>query len=87
MDELKLILNTKNVRKVACAVGFGLTIGKFAGDVAKAAIDGFVVGFFKHLAKKGNKFAQECCDKADIKYNETKKTDEDEPKMKMGVNC
>lgn len=87
MDELKLILNTKNVRKAACAVGFGLTIGKFVGDVVNAGIPSLVTGFVKYQAKKGNKFAQECCDEADIKYNETKKTDEDEPKMKMGFNC
>lgn len=87
MNDMQVSVRVKDIRKAACAVGFGLTIGKFAGDVVNTGIASLVTGFVKYQAKKGNKFAQECCDEADIKYNETKKTDEDEPKMKMGSNC
>lgn len=87
MNEMQVSVRVKDIRKAACAVGFGLTIGKYAGDVVNAGIASLIIGFFKYQAKKGNKFAQGCCDEADIKYNETKKTDEDEPKMKMGFNC
>lgn len=31
-DKYELVLNTKNIRKVAFAVGFGLTLGKMAGE-------------------------------------------------------
>lgn len=88
MKEMMVLLNTKEIRKAACAVGFGLTIGKFAGDVVKDSILVLATGFLKHKAKKGDKVAQSCCDEANIEYDdETKKTDEDEPKMKMGFNC
>lgn len=87
MNELKLIFNTKNVRKVAYAVGFGLTIGKFAGEIVETCINKLATDFLKHQAEKGDKLARKCCDGANIKYDETKKTDYDEPKMKMGFNC
>lgn len=72
MNEMKFLVSAKDIRKAACAVGFGLTIGKFAGDVVKDSILVLATGFLKHKAKKGDKVAQECCDEAKVKYDEIK---------------
>ena len=34
----------KDLRKAAFAVGFGLAMGKFAAEIAQAAINGVVIG-------------------------------------------
>lgn len=72
MNETKVSVRAKDIRKAACAVGFGLTIGKFAGDVVKDSILVLATGFLKHKAKKGDKVAPECCDEVKVKYDETK---------------
>lgn len=87
MDELKLVLNAKNVRKVAFVVGFGLTFGETVGTYAGAAIGGVITGTIKAFAKHGNEFAQEVCDGAKIKYETKEEKNDDEPKMKCGFHC
>lgn len=54
MNEMKLVLNTKNVRNVAFAVGFGLTMGKFAGDCAKGVMNGVAASMRQKKRKMMN---------------------------------
>ena len=89
MNEMNLdfVVHTKGISKAACAVGFGLTIGKFAGDVVKTAIGKLAIERLKQMAKNGNKGAQEYCDKAKIRYATVKRQNKEEPEMKMGFTC
>lgn len=57
----------KDLRKAAFAVGFGVTMGKFAADAVAAILSGISIGLLKNAADDGNKIAQEVCEKADIK--------------------
>lgn len=66
----------KDLRKAAFAVGFGLTMGKFAGDLVNAAITGVGIGVLKFAANNGNKIAQETCEESGIKLDPEKKEDE-----------
>lgn len=68
MIRINLCANTRDIRKAAFAVGFGLTMGKFAGDLVKAAIDGLTAGIAKIKAEEGNEFARHLYNKTDIKY-------------------
>lgn len=54
-DRCDIILNTKNLRRVAFTVGFGLTLGKMTGDIVGSALDGFARGTLKFMAGKGTK--------------------------------
>lgn len=66
----------KDLRKAAFAVGFGFTMGKFAGDMVNGAITGVGLGVLKFAAKKGNEIAQETCEETGIKIDPEKKEDE-----------
>lgn len=68
LKEVFIMNDMRYIRKAAFAVGFGLTMGKFVGKCVIAGINGAVTGINRAMAKNGNKFAQEFCDKADIKY-------------------
>ena len=59
-----IILDTKNLRRVAFTVGFGLTLGKMTGDLVSSALDGFARGTLKIIAGKGNETAQSICKEA-----------------------
>ena len=78
-------LTTKDIRKMAFAVGFGLTLGKSVAKLVDVAIGAAVQSVAKIYAKKGNEIAQDICKKANIIYEE--KPEEDETKMKMGFHC
>ena len=73
------------LRKAAFAIGFGFTVGKYAGKLFCSGVDGIAETVCKVFAKKGNGVAQNVCDKAGIIYEE--KPDEDETKIKMGFQC
>ena len=51
MKDFNVNLDTKNLRKAAFAVGFGLTVGKAIGDLVSVSIDGTVLGVIKSIAK------------------------------------
>lgn len=70
----------KDLRKAAFTVGFGLTVGKFAGKIVEESISGLSLGILKAAAKDGNEFAQKVCAKSgieiesdDLKNKETDK--------------
>jgi hypothetical protein len=85
-DKYELVLNTKNIRKVAFAVGFGLTLGKMAGGIVDSALKGVVRGTLKIMAGKGNEIAQIICKEADVKYNDKSQHEEESEKVKMGFH-
>ena len=74
---------TKEIRKAAFAVGVGFTVGKNVGDILNGAIEGAIEGLMCYMAKKGNKTAQDVCEKANISYE---KGPDNEPKVKMGFH-
>ena len=78
-------VNTKDIRKMAFAVGFGLTLGKSVAELVDVAMDAAAKSIVKVYAKKGNEIAQDICKKSNIVYEE--KPEEDESKMKMGFHC
>lgn len=59
----------KDLRKAAFAVGFGVTMGKFAGEIVKAAISGVGLGVLKAAADDGNELAQKVCEKNGIEID------------------
>lgn len=58
MNELKLVLNTKNVRKVACAAGIGWAVGNFIGRTINTAYSGIIIAISK-TAKSSKKDERE----------------------------
>lgn len=82
----ELVLNTKNIRKVAFAVGFGLTLGKMAGDLVDSALEGVARGTLKFMAGKGNETAQSICKETGMKYNDKAQHEEEPEKVKMGFH-
>lgn len=68
---------TKEIRKVAFAVGLGFTVGKNVGCVLDAVLDGVIEGIIRSKAKEGNEFAQTVCKKANLSYE---KESDNEPK-------
>lgn len=65
----------KDLRKAAFAVGFGFTIGKFAGDLVNAAIAGVGIRVLNFADNKDNKIAQETCEESGIKIDPEKRED------------
>lgn len=78
-------LTMKDVRKVAFAVGFGLTLGKSVAELVDVALDTAVARVTKHFAKNGNELAQDICVKNHIRYEEDPK--EEKSKVEMGFHC
>ena len=60
----------KDLRKAAFAVGLGLSLGKYVGDLIGATIGGVVLIGVKHKAEKGDSDAQEICRAAKVKFKE-----------------
>lgn len=85
-DRYDIILNTKNLRKVAFTVGFGLTLGKMAGAIVSSALDGCTRGTVKLMASKGNKTAQSICKETGVEYNDKSQHEEEPEKVKMGFH-
>lgn len=86
MDETKLILNLKNMRKAAFAVGVGFTVGKTVGGYASAVMNGVGLGILKSLAKHGNQIAQETCKHCDIEYKKGNEQEKKSDEIKMGFH-
>lgn len=76
----------KDLRKAAFAVGFGVTMGKFAAEMTQAVITGIGLGAFEIAAKKGNEIAQEVCEKAKIEV-EPKENKKDESDKVIDFHC
>lgn len=70
----------KDLRKAAFAVGVGFTLGRSIGGYISAALNGTVLGIVKSLAKNGNKFMQEVCEKSNVEW-------EDNPKEEACFRC
>ena len=85
-DKYELVLNTKNIRKVAFAVGFGLTLGKMAGGIVDSVLEGVARGTLKFMAGTGNETAQSICKEAGVKYEYKTKHEEEPEKIKMGFH-
>lgn len=81
-----IILDTKNLRRVAFTVGFGLTLGKMTGDIVGSALDGFARGTLKFMANKGNETAQSICKEVGVKYNDKSQHEQEPEKVKMGFH-
>ena len=67
MKDFNVNLDTKNLRKAAFAVGFGLTVGKAIGDLVSVGINGTVLGLIKGTAK-GVKSSQKAFENDSVKY-------------------
>lgn len=78
-------LSTKDIRKVAFAVGFGLALGKSMAGLVNTALDAMITGTIRELAKKDNHFAQDICEKMNIEYKE--QNEENKSEVKMGFHC
>lgn len=73
----------KDLQKAAFVVGVGYTVGRYTGKIVNSVIDGTARAIISICAERGNEFAKKVCNKAHIEY-EAKKTDDEEPKMKIG---
>lgn len=87
MEETKLVLNLKNIRKVAFAAGVGFTVGKYVGGWVNAAMDGVTSGVLKSLAKHENETAQHVCERNNIEYEESDKKKQESDKVEMGFHA
>ena len=70
MDDFKITINAKDLRRAAFAVGFGLTVGKAVGDCVSALIGGVTGGAVQLMAKHGNGVAKKACEKNGIEYDD-----------------
>lgn len=64
-------LTIKDIRKVAFAVGLGITVGKGVGALVNAGIDGVIAGTFEALADHDVGFAQKVCEKVNVDYKKS----------------
>ena len=76
---------TKDFRKAAFAVGFGLTLGKYFGGIVDNIAEAIIKTTLKKAAEKGNKYAQNTCRDLKIKYEKTELEDDDS-KIQMGFH-
>lgn len=74
-------LNTKDIRKIAFAVGFGLALGKSMAGLVNTAMDTALTGALKSFAKKDNPYAQDICRKMNIEYEELHEENKSEVTM------
>lgn len=74
----------KDLRNMAFAVGFGLTIGKYFGNQLGSFINGAMKGTLIAFAKNGNEFSQNICKNTGLIYEE--KQDKNETNVKMGFH-
>ena len=76
---------TKDFRKVAFAVGFGLTLGKYFGGIVDNIAGAITKTILKKSAEKGNEYAQNACRDLKIKY-EKPELEGDDSKIQMGFH-
>ena len=81
-----VIIDTKNLRKAAFAIGFGLAMGKYVADDVTFVYECITKDILKTMASRGNKYAQKACEAAELKYEKTIKTDnKNEPNNKVDI--
>lgn len=81
-----VIIDTKNLRKAAFAIGFGLAMGKYVADGVIFVYECITKDILKTMASRGNKYAQNACEAAGLKYEKTIKTDiKNEPNNKVDI--
>lgn len=76
---------TKDFRKAAFAVGFGLSLGKYFGGIVGNIAEAITKTTLKKSAEKGNKYAQNACCDLKIKYEKTE-LEGDDSKIQMGFH-
>lgn len=75
------IIKVKDLFKSSVAIGAGLIVGKYLGDVINAEFKSIGLGIAIFGAKKGNESMQKFCDRYEIKYKEPE--NDDSPKDKI----
>lgn len=81
-----VIVDTKNLRKAAFAIGFGFTMGKYIADGLIFVEECISKDIIKTMASHGNKYAKNACETAGIKYETVVKTDiKNEPNNKVDI--
>lgn len=81
-----VIIDTKNLRKAAFAIGFGLAMGKYVADDVTFVEECIIKDILKTMASRGNKYAQNACETAGLEYEKTIKTDiKVEPNNKVDI--
>lgn len=81
-----VIIDTKNLRKAAFAIGFGLAMGKYVADDVTFIYECITKDICIAMASRGNKYAQNACKAAGLKYEKTIKTDiKNEPNNKVDI--
>lgn len=81
-----VIIDTKNLRKAAFAIGFGLAMGKYVADGVIFVEECISKDILMSMASRGNKYAQNACKTAGLKYEKTIKTDiKNEPNNKVDI--
>ena len=76
---------TKDFRKAAFALGFGLTLGKYFGGIVGNIAGAIAKTILKKSAEKGNEYAQNACRDMKIKYEKTESKGDDS-KIQMGFH-
>lgn len=79
-------IKTKDLRKAAFAIGFGLAMGKYVADDVTFVYECITKDILMAMASRGNKYAQNACRAAGLKYEKTIKTDiKNEPSNKVDI--
>ena len=86
-EKYEIILNTKNIRKISFAVGFGFVMGSKVAHIVDRAANRLLVSTMRDMAKDGNKFAQEVCNKTGLGYEVTKNENEIKGKTPIGFRA
>lgn len=72
MNKIKLNLNVKGVGMGAFMIGFGYTVGVYAGRIFNTAFDKVSMEYVKNKASNGSEFCQKICDEYDVSYKRPK---------------
>ena len=82
-----VIVDTKNLRKAAFVIGFGLAMGKYVAEGVMFVEECISTDILKTMASRGNKYAQNACETAGLEYEKkTIKTDiKIEPNNKVDI--
>lgn len=79
-------IKTKDLRKAAFAIGFGLAMGKYIANAVEFLTEGISEVILQEMASHGNKYAQNACRSAGLKYETGVKTDiKVEPNNKVDI--
>ncbi len=79
-------IKTKDLRKAAFAIGFGLAMGKYIAEDVGFLSECISKVVLQEMASHGNKYAQNVCKTAGLKYETVVKTDiKIEPNNKVDI--